>query len=152
RIPIEDVVALYLFEGPAVYLSDLKPSRCEYTPFNGGRWLWPWMADASVARRPLRVKDGRYGKGLGLASRTELTYDLAGAYRRFEAVIGLDSDTGRDGSVRVRILVDGKAQDLGVDRELNSATGPLRIRLDLTSACALTLLVEFGEGGDVQDH
>jgi hypothetical protein len=152
RIPSEDLVALYVFEGPAVYLSDLKPSRCDYTPYNGPLWLWPWVADGSVDRRGFRLKDGSYDKGLGVHSKTELTYDLARAYRSFEAVVGLDEQTGRGGSVRVRVLLDGKPQNVGGDRDLTSANGPFRIRLNVTSARELTLVTDFGEGGDAHDH
>jgi hypothetical protein len=48
--------------------------------------------------------------------------------------------------------VDGKPQDLGGDRELNAVNGPRHVRVDVTGARTLALLVNFGEGGDVHDH
>ena len=81
-----------------------------------------------------------------------LTYDLGGHYRRFEAVVGLDARTGKRGRVRVEVLVDGKARDLGRPGELTEADGPLRVRLNVRGARELTLAVRFGRRGDVQAH
>ena len=71
--------------------------------------------------------------------------------RRFEALVGLDDRGGREGSVRVRVLADGKPLDLGDDHEL-TAGDSLSVRVDVTGAKELTLEVDFGKGGPVQDH
>ena len=56
------------------------------------------------------------------------------------------------GSVRVRVLVDGRERDLSLAGELNAASPPVAVRVDLDGARELTLVVEFGSGGDVGDH
>src|SRR5262249_47929596 len=119
-IPAKDLVALYVFQGRAVYLSDLKPRRYEHTPYLDV--AWPYVADGSVAGRMLRVGGSVYDKGLGLHSASRLTYDLAGGYRRFEALVGLDDRSGRGGSARVQVLLDGKAT--AFDREVTGRGGP----------------------------
>ena len=149
-IPLADVVALDVRQGRAAYLSDLKPLRTDYTWF--GSVAWPWAADRSVAGRELRVGGQTYDKGLGTHSRTVLTYALGGKYRRFEAVVGLDDQTGLLGSAEVRVLVDGKPQKLPGPKELTHAAGPLELSIDVAGAKELTLEVLFGTGGDVQDH
>jgi hypothetical protein len=148
-VGVDDLVSLYIMEGPAVYISDMKPIRIEYKFF--GTAAWPYVPDGSVAHRSLRVGDSTYDKGLGTHSETRLSYDLNRRYRRFEAVVGLDSQTGRRGSVRVKVLVDGKPQDVGGE-SLTARSAPLPVRVDVNGARELTLIVEFGAGGPVQDH
>ena len=149
KIPLQQIVSLDIRQGKAAYLSDLKPKRYEHTPFLGVRW--PYEMDRSVAGRELRLAGNTYDKGVGLHSESRLTFNLAGEYRRFEAIVGLDDLTGQGGSVRVRVLVDGKAREVG-DKELTSAAGPRELRVDVAGAKELTLVVEFGSGGDVCDH
>lgn len=150
RVPLTEIAALDVQGGKAVYLSDLKPRRYDFTPALDVRW--PYVADGSVAGNDLRVAGGSHDKGLGMHSESRLTYDLGGSYRRFEALVGLDERTGRGGSVRVKVLVDGKPRDLGGDRELTLRTGPLAVRVDVSGARELTLVVEFGKRLDVEDH
>src|SRR5262249_56243474 len=52
RVPVEQVAALDLHQGRAVYLSDLKPLRYEHTPYLG--LAWPLVIDGSVAGRAPR--------------------------------------------------------------------------------------------------
>jgi hypothetical protein len=83
---------------------------------------------------------------------SRLTFDLAGRYDWFEAVVGLDARTGKQGRVRVEVQVDGKAQDLGRDREWEGRDEPLALRIDVRKARRLTLVVRDGRFGDVQAH
>lgn len=149
RIPVSELIVLYVHQAKAVYLSDLKPARYEHTPFLRPT---PFAVDANTRGRDLRLRGNTFDKGLGIPSESRLTYDLAGGYQRFEALVGLDEFEGRQGSVRIVVLVDGKARDLGWDRELTWRDGSLPVRLDVTGARELTLVVAFGQGGPVQDH
>jgi hypothetical protein len=150
EVPLGQVAALDLYQGRAVYLSDLKPSSYRHTRFLG--LDWPYVPDGSVAGRELRLGGSAYDKGVGMHSASRLTYDLGGKYRRFEALVGLDDQTGRRGRVNVQVLVDDNPQDLGWDKELTARDKPLRIRVDVTKAKRLTLVVGFGRFGDVQGH
>jgi hypothetical protein len=153
KVPLERVAALDVYQGRAVYVSDLKPTRFEFTPYLGeGGPVWPFVADGSVADRDLRLAGSTYDKGLGLHSKSRVSYNLAGAYRRFEARVGLDDETGREGSVRMRVLADGKPLDIGADRELTARTGPLVVAVSVVGVKELTLEVDFGERADKQDH
>ena len=49
------------------------------------------------------------------------------------------------------MLADGAALDLGADRELTARDDPLPINVSVAGVRELTLVVEFGQGGDVQD-
>jgi hypothetical protein len=149
QIPIEEVSALTILQARADYLSDLKPSKVELTPYLDV--TMPPASDASVRGRSLRLAGSTYDKGLGVHSSCRLTYDLAGRYQRFEALVGLDEETGRGGSVRIQVLVDGKPQNVAPDRDWTARDGALTVRVDVKGAKQLTLAVEFGEQGDVQD-
>ncbi len=146
-IPADEVVALYVHGGAAVYLSDLKPRRADYASFGGD--AWPFVADGGVDGRELRLDGSTYDKGLGTHSETKLTYDLAGRYRRFEALVGLAPGNPR-GSARVRVLVDGKPHALPAVGELTARTKPIPVRVETPGARELTLVVDFGAGGPVQ--
>ena len=149
KVSLEEVAALDLFHGRAVYISDLKPSRYEFDPYLDTSW--PLAADGNVAEHDLLVRGSTYDKGVSLHSHSRLTYQLGGGYRRFEALVGLDDRDGRSGSVRIRLLADGKDLDIGADRELTARDDPLPINVSVAGVRELTLVVEFGQGGDVQD-
>jgi hypothetical protein len=149
QVPLARLAGLDLYQGRAVYLSDLKPARYEFTPYLDEHW--PAAADSSAAGRDLVLGGSTYDKGLGLHSASRLTYALAGGYRRFEATVGLDDRDGRQGSVRVRVLADGKPLNLGPDRELTGGSAPLPVSVPVQGVRELTLVVEFGRGGNVQD-
>jgi hypothetical protein len=150
RVPLGQVVALNILGGRAVYLSDLTPRRYQHTPYLGVSW--PYQADRSVTGGDLRLGGSTYDKGLGVHSHCELVYAVPKGARRFEALVGLDSAAGPRGSVRVQVLADGRPL-LAPVPELNAAEPPRDLRLPLPAgAKELTLLVEFGRGGDVQDH
>lgn len=149
RVPLARVVVLMLFQGRADYLSDLKADKYEFHPYLDASW--PLAVDANVCGGDLRLAGSTYDKGVGLHSRSRVTYTLGGAYRRFEAVVGLDDRCGVRGSVRVRVLADGKALNLGGPRELTARGGPLAVSVSVAGARELTLEVDFGAGGDVED-
>jgi hypothetical protein len=155
RVPLAQVVSLALAQGRAVYLSDLEPRRFDETPYLDLHW--PPVKDGSADGRDLRLGGGTYDKGLGLHSAARVTYDLGGRYRRFEALVGLDDragdeQAGRQGSVRVRVLVDGKERTTGRDRALTARDGPVPVRVDVAGGRELTLVVDFGDRGGVQDR
>lgn len=146
QLPIDQVAGLDLRQGRAVYLSDLKPAAYQESPWTPSL-TWPYVADGNVNGREIRVGRDCYDKGLGMHTASRLTYSLDGKYRHFEAVVGLDAKDGREGVVRVRILVDGKPRDFGWDKDLTFRDGPRSIRIDIKGAKELTLVVERGGGG-----
>jgi hypothetical protein len=153
-VPVAQVNALDLYQGRAVYLSDVKPRRYEFTPFLGSLRL-PYAVDASVrigssAGGDLCLGGSTYDKGLGMHSASRLTFDLEGGYRRLEALVGLDDQTEQLGSARVQVLVDGQPRNLGWDGELTGKNSPRPVRVDVSGGRELTLVVGFGRLGDVR--
>jgi hypothetical protein len=148
KVPLDRVAALDVCGGPAVYLSDLKATKYEFTPYLDEHWSY--VTDANVVGHDLVLAGSTYSKGIGMHSQSQLSYALDGGYHRFEALVGLDERDGTEGSVRVRVLADGKALDLGADREVTAAA-PLAIGVSVEGVRELTLVVEFGRKGNVGD-
>ncbi len=150
-VPVEELVSLDVYQGRVVYLSDLKPSRVVKASFLSVDW--PWTADRTVHGAELRLKTPAgvetFDKGLGTHPKTAITFSLDGKYRCFEARVGLDAASGRGGSAKVRIEFDGK--DV-TPPDLQAALGmqSVPVLLDVTKTRELTLVVDYGPGGDVR--
>jgi hypothetical protein len=146
RTALADVAALDLHGGGCVYLSDLKQSKYEFQPYLDAHW--PFAVDGNVAEHTIRLGRSTYDKGVSMHSRGRLSYSLKGAYRRFEALAGLDEIDGRDGDVRIRVIADEKPL---LDRALAIRDGAIPITLNVEGVRTLTLEVDFGQNGDVGD-
>ena len=147
-LALDRIVRIEFRGGRLVFLSDLEPAQVAETPFFD--LVWRHRRDRSVDGNPLRIGERTYRKGLGVHSRCELTYALAGGFRRFLADVGLDEEIGDKGNVDVAVLVDGQ-----VKLERKGVTGrdaPLPVAVDLAGAARLTLRVDFGRDFDICDH
>jgi hypothetical protein len=151
KVPLDQVATLDIFQGRAVYLSDLKPKAYQYVPFLDAKEPpFSWTADQSVAGDALKLGPSTFVKGLGMHSESRIIYTLDGAYRRFDAVVGLDASADRRTQVRIKVLVDGKPRGWGWDKDLTAQTGPKEVRVDIAGARELTLVVEHGQVPFVQ--
>ncbi len=150
ELPLSAVLAIDVIQGKAAYLSDLKPKKVEQAGFLGV--AWPWTADRNVHGAALRIEtpngESTADKGLGTRPRTVLAYDLAGKYRRFEASVGLEPDRGVQAKVAIRVLVDGKEQEIP-GLALLAAGNAVTVRVDVKGAKELVLITDFGPAGGV---
>ncbi|HTI51950.1 MAG TPA: NPCBM/NEW2 domain-containing protein [Planctomycetaceae bacterium] len=149
ELPLLTVESLRFLGGCATWLSDIEPSQYKFEPFLD--YHWPWRRDRNVQGGRLALRGAEYPKGLGLHSRCEISYRLDGAYRTFQATVGIDDDTQGKGSALFEVLVDGKSAYKSGDLTGSVAAVTLE-RIDLTGAKTLTLRVDFGAMADVQDH
>ena len=149
-----DILAVDVEQGSVRALVDLKPTQYEYRSFAGEQFSW--LPNLAVTGKPLRLatKEGEatFVRGLGLHAECSLRYEFAQKYRRFEAVVGLDSQSGKRGQVVLEISIDGKPQTLPNNGKISSATGLLSLRLEVANAKEMTIQVKAGAGGNVQDH
>lgn len=150
-IPLDAIFEMRVLRGRAVDLSDLTPAESQQTPFLPGAREWPLQRDRTVAGRPLRLGGREFPKGLGMHSRSTVTYDLAGKYRAFHAVVGLDDTMVGEGTAACAVEVDGRRvfEEMALSRQQKPTRLPL---IDIRGANRLTLFVDFGELGDSQDH
>jgi hypothetical protein len=128
----------------------LKPKKVEQTGFLSV--TWPWVADRNVHGASLRVEipagKSTFDKGLGTHPRTTLNYDLGGKYSRFETIVGLDPEANIRSQAALRVLVDGKEQDIPGLATLKAGNA-ISISINIREAKELSLVTDFGSAGGV---
>ncbi len=139
-----------LFLGDRVIpLAGLTPAGYEFTPYLTQKH--PLVTNRNVKGGRLRLRGRTYAIGLGVFSKSEVTYDLTdGGYERFESIVGVDDMTGGGGDVLFAVEVDGRRvyeSKLLNGRSPAETVGPL----DVAGATTLKLIVEFGRFANIQD-
>lgn len=146
-IEAKEVVDVSFRNGRVIYLSDLEPASVESEAFLDGPQTF--HKDRAVTGGPLRLGGQTYTKGLGVRSRTKVTYEL-GSFDRFESTVGVDESAGAAASVRFLVEVDG---ELAFDSdEMVVSTQPKNVDLSIKGAKQLSLIVDFESRGDAQDY
>jgi hypothetical protein len=112
---------------------------------------WPLRNDRNVRGGFLTVRGVEFPKGLGVHSRSNVTFRLDGKYRWFHARLGIDDETIGKGSVAFEVLVDGK-RTFRSDVLTGTSAPVLLERLDVSGTKLLTLRVDYATLGDIQDH
>lgn len=148
RVPWSAVATIEFRSDRVAYLSDLDPVEAEGRGFFGADW--PWRRDRSVTGGPLRIGRRTLSRGLGVHSRSRLTFDVPDGFDALAAVIGIDAAAGGRGDVVFRVL-DGD-RVLFDSGPVRAADAPREIVVELGSARRVTMLVDFGDGLDVGDH
>lgn len=144
----DQIVRAEIEGGRWTSLSDVAPLSAEQIPMIA--LDWPVERDRNVLGGPLRVAGQSFERGLGVHSRSCLTYDLRGEYRRFVTSYGLDDDSGPLADVRIAIRVDDQVRHQRDGLRRGELVGP--INLDVSNARKLELVVDFGRLAAVQDR
>lgn len=154
--PLAELVRLDFSQGKIVYLSDLEPQSVRWTPFFGPAEVPASQAeffaprkDRALEPRPIQLGGKKYTKGLAVHSRTEMTYRLPRAFRRLQAVVGIDDQIKPAGHVQLVIRGDDKVL---LDEAVSGAQAPKPIDLDISGVRRLVILVDFGQDADIGDH
>ncbi len=148
KLPAGDVLSVRSHGGKLTYLSDLKPSKVEETPFFGRRISW--RRDVNLLGEPLKIKGQTYDRGVAVHSRSILTYDLNGRYTKFEALVGFDDASKGQGRVDCRVFADTK--EIYANPDLKATDPPVKLSLPVAGAEQLRLQVDFGRGQDTGDR
>jgi hypothetical protein len=147
-VPWHELVRLQPITPRIEPLSLRKPVEEMYQPYLDGQQTL--VLDRSVAGSPLTVRGEEFPTGLGMRSRMTATYALAPEDRGFRSTVGIDDAAAGEGSGRFRIELDGR--EAWTSPLLTGRSDPFETPLiDLARAKRLTLIVEFGERGDVGD-
>ena len=147
-VPRASVVFLQRFGGRVRYLSDVAPAGYRHVPYF--QLEKKYALDRNLAGGALRVGGKTHLKGIAMPSTSRLTFPLDSADRRLRAEIALDDVAGRQGSVTFRVFVD--ADERFRSDVVRGGDPPRPIDVDLAGGKQLSLVVDFAESGDVQDH
>jgi len=101
-------------------------------------------AAKSVDGHSLKIGSKEFAHGVGTHAESEMVIDLKGAATRFTAIVGIDAEVGKKGSVTFTVTVDGKK--VVETPVLKGGQEGQAIDVDLTGAKTLELNV--GDGGD----
>jgi alpha-galactosidase len=107
-------------------------------------------AAAGPPGSPITLGGVTYEHGIGTLSINELIIDLKGQATRFLAVVGLNDNAGRQGSVTVEIWLDNKK--VLISDVLKVGSPPLKVDVDLTGARFLELLIDDGNDVSTGDY
>jgi hypothetical protein len=135
------------------YVSDLPPLSYKHIPYL--ETSWPLGRDRSVTGQRLRHGGHTYAKGLGMHSASRVAFHLDGRWRRFEAELALDDTAGRQGSVVFRVFLGDEADQWQRAYESSVVRGGeavVPISIEIGTARAIALIVDFADGGDVLDR
>lgn len=133
--------------GRIEFLSDLKPSVSQHTPFFDT--AWPVYRNRSpFGSKKLQIMDQPYSKGLAVHSKTVLHYDLSQSYRQFETSIGIEDQAGPLGDAMVRMRAD---DNLVFESRVRAGEQPLAVSIAVERVKTLILEVDYGEYLDLGD-
>lgn len=130
-------------QGKKVWLSDLDISKTQQG------WGEP-QKDRSVDGNALRIAGRSFDRGLGTHADSALYVRLAGGSTRFTALVGLDDEAGRLGTVEFRILADG--EEIFKTGTMKAGQPARKVDVDVTGVDLLVLLVSGGSDGINYDH
>lgn len=148
-VPASECVSCKIYGARAIPLTEREPEEVQFVPYLSSKW--PVIRNANVQRGPLALRGVEYGTGLGVHSRSLVTYQLNPNEREFRAVVGIDDSAGGQGSVRFAIELDGRR--VWESPEVTGKTPALEVRpLAIDGAKKLTLIVDFGANADVADY
>lgn len=146
-LSLESVERIELRSPRLEYLSDLDPESVkEETIFTLAR---PWQRDRSVTGKTLTLGARAFARGLGVHSRSELTFEVPEGFDLFVATVGIDSGAGGKGDCEFELL-DGNRSIW--QKRIKGGDAPEAVRVELKGVKQLTLLVSPGADFDLGDH
>lgn len=151
----EHLAELDFSDGKTVYLSSLKPESVVWTPFvslpglaSREAYFMPRM-NASINGNPLTMDGVAYPRGIGMTSRTVMTFRLPDGYSRLLAVVGMDDEVRPNGNATV--VIRGDETEL-FREEVTGKDSPRAIDVEISKFRRLTFIVDYGQDMDISDH
>ncbi len=146
-VPATLVASVEHTGGPVAWLSTRAPAESVYTPFFEGEFTPQF--DRTVAGEPIRFNGQVVQRGIGMHSRTRMSWAVEPGDKTFRSRFQIDPSLGY-ADVDVRVLIDGKVvhETLG----FKAGTASPVVEVDLSGAKVLTLEVDYGQGYDVHDR
>lgn len=139
------------------YLAQLPSAGYRHLPFFAA--TFELGVNHNALGGTLRCSGREYANGLGMHSAARVAYDLGQRYRWFEADIAIDDVAGGAGAVTFRVYVEPKTTDRKSSWQqayessvIRGGTRPVPIRVDISNAARMALVVDFAERADECDY
>ncbi len=147
-LPVEQISEIRFRSDRVRFLDELTPAKYEFEPFGATRWLY--RVNRSAANRPMRIGRQSFDRGIGVHSRSMLTYEAPQGFRQLAATIGIDEAVGDQGNVIFRVLADGK--EVFNSGPVTGRDAPRPLLAPIQGARQIQLVVEFGNDLDIGDQ
>ncbi len=151
----EQIARLDYTPGKLDYLSDLEPAkvvvRSSLDEDEEKADQWHVYKDSNLEKKALSLGGVSYSKGLALTPYAELTYDLKGDYRSFEAVVGIDDGVSAAGSTVLVVEGDGKEM-ASVTISSEDKVRHRRLELNVKDVQKLRIVVKSADEFDTARH
>ncbi len=147
-IAVEEIIAVEVLNGQAIYLSQLVPTEVKEKTI-----LTPpqrYRINLNCQGNPLSVNGNLHAWGIGVHANSSLSFDLGGNWSKFESVIGIDDQAGKGGSAIFQVLGDGKELYKSPVIRGSATMQPL-VTVPIKGVNKLTLIVDATEDLDLGD-
>ena len=146
-------VACLTFERGVTHLSAMTPSQVVETGFEG-EVVYSWQKDRSVTGGQLMAQGLAYGRGIGMHSKSRLSFVVPEGATHFYTRVAFDDSVAElpvKAHAEVRILVGNKV--LFENKQLQQSQAPENAGLHaVTVGDTITLEADFGRGRDLGDR
>jgi hypothetical protein len=146
-LPWTDVAGLSIRSDRIRFLSEMKPSKVVEQAIVGLQRSW--RPNQSVGGRPLTLAKKQFKSGLGVHSYCSLTFAVPADFDLLTATIGIDDEATGGGDCIFVVLADGKEV---FRRRVRAADKPFDLRVEVSGAKQVSLVVEPGADLDFSDH
>ena len=151
-----DIAALTFRGEDRRFLSDMVPEAVEESSYfdDGMEPLYPFQRDRTVSGNFLVAGGRTHGKGLGVHSRSRLSFRVPTGFSKFYCLVAVDDEVK---SLALRANVDVKVlrgdETLFVAPGLGSGDAVVEIRVpELNPGDLITLEVDYGKGLGLADR
>jgi hypothetical protein len=147
-------IAMLLSASATLAVASLPPASsqrlCDWPPIGLEQGWGMLHIDRSVGGRPLSVSGKTFEHGFGTHAPSRLSFHLNGAFRTFDAAVGIDDEANRGQKMRFRVIVDRYVlYDSG---DLSGRDTLRRVTVPVAGAKFLSLQVLDGGDGIDSDH
>jgi hypothetical protein len=146
-VPLDGVAVFDAIWGRSEFVSDLEPAAVNEASYYGTKFVW--RRNASVSGGPLTLGGRVFERGLGVHSRSSLTYRLDKKFALLAGVIGLNDGASALGHVEFVVRGDGKEL---FRTAMAAGDAPKPLRVNVAGVETLELFVDFGRNEDTGDH
>jgi hypothetical protein len=133
--------------GKLTYLSDLEPAKVVERLY--GDPLAHYRRDTNLDGQPLVLETRQHAKGLAVHAYTELEYNLAGKYKEFKAVLGVDRRGEADSQSLVRALVTIECDGEKRFSRVITAKALEPVALNVRDVSRLRIIVQSADASNV---